>query len=103
MRKIAFPQGDRAGSTEGRPGLQIKRKSQPTQAEDEAGAGAGAQAGVGDAEAGECVVGQADGDRARLCCDITRDRHRRLRLYAAMNDTTIVRVIERLIDEYCAA
>ena len=36
--------------------------------------------------------------KARLSCDITKPLHRKLRVAAAQDDTTIVAVIERLID-----
>lgn len=36
--------------------------------------------------------------RARLSCDISRVLHRRLRMAAAKNDTTIVALIETLIE-----
>jgi len=36
--------------------------------------------------------------KARLSCDITRPLHRKLRVAAAKEDTTMVAVIEKLID-----
>jgi len=39
--------------------------------------------------------------RIRLCCDISKERHRQLRIYAASSDMSIVDVIEDLITRYC--
>ena len=36
--------------------------------------------------------------KARLSCDITKPLHRKLRVAAAQDDTTMVAVIEKLID-----
>ena len=100
MRSLNLTRGIAPGGAQGPAGMQLKRKSLSSQGD----AAAGAEmppANPGQAAGGDAATA-AEG-RARLCCDITRDRHRKLRLYAAMNDTTIVRVVERLIDEHCTA
>lgn len=38
------------------------------------------------------------GEKARLSCDISKRLHRKLRVAAAQDDTTIVAVVEKLID-----
>lgn len=41
-------------------------------------------------------------NRVRLCCDISRGHHRRLRMTAVLSDRTILEVVEEMIDRYCA-
>jgi hypothetical protein len=55
-----------------------------------------------DQNTGSGKASQED-DRVRLCCDISRELHKKLRFHAVTHDTAIYRVIERLIDEHCAA
>ncbi|TLM63599.1 MAG: hypothetical protein FDZ69_12410 [Deltaproteobacteria bacterium] len=45
------------------------------------------------------MLARGSEERARLSCDISRSLHRRLRMAAAKNDTTIVDLIEKLIED----
>lgn len=39
--------------------------------------------------------------RIRLSCDITRDKHRQIKVYAAQKGVTILEVVENLIERHC--
>ncbi len=41
-------------------------------------------------------------ERSRLSCEIGRTHHRRLKIHAALEDESIVSIIEGWIDEHCA-